>query len=359
MKIIVLGGSGFIGRHVCEKLAAAGHSITVPTRRLSSAKHLLPLPRLQLLQCNAHDSAQLLRAMAGHDVVVNLIAVLHGDEQRFDTVHVQLPQTIANACRAAGVPRVVHISALGAAPDAPSLYQRSKARGEAVLAASGLDVRLLRPSVVFGAEDKLLNLFASLQKMAPLMPLAGADTQFQPVWVEDVAQAVVHLATNNRLPTAVKFNPAKFNPAKTSPVPASSLDNTPASAFANRATTSVQSTRPIAAAHHAIFEACGPEALTLRQIVALAGRCVGAPRPIFALPAALANAQAWVLEHLPGEPLMSRDNLASMRVPNIASGTLPGLAELGITAASITTIAPTYLGAARTLDAYRKEVGLN
>jgi hypothetical protein len=164
----------------------------------------------------------------------------------------------------------------------------------------------------------------------------------------------VHLATNNRLPTAVKFNPAK-----TAPVRASSLDNTPASASANRATTSVQSTRPIAAAHHAIFEACGPEVLTLRQIVALAGRCVGAQRPIFALPAALANAQAWVLEHLPGEPLMSRDNLASMRVPNIASGTLPGLAELGITAASITTIAPTYLGAARTLDAYRKEVGLN
>ncbi len=346
MKIIVLGGSVFIGRHVCEKLAAAGHSITVPTRRLSGAKHLLPLPRLQLLQCNPHDSAQLVRAMAGHDVLVNLIAVLHGDAQRFDAVHVQLPQTIVNACRAAGVPRIVHISALGAALDAPSLYQRSKARGEAVFATSGLDVRMLRPSVVFGAEDKLLNLFASLQKAAPFMPLAGADTQFQPVWVEDVAQAVVHLATDNRLPS-----PAKFNPAKTAPASA----NIPV----NHATTSVQSTRPIAAAHHVIFEACGPQVFTLRQMVALAGRCVGAQRPIFALPAALANAQAWVMEHLPGEPLMSRDNLASMRVPNVTSGTLPGLAELGITAASLTTIAPTYLGAARTLDAYRKEVGLS
>jgi uncharacterized protein YbjT (DUF2867 family) len=334
MKIIVLGGSGFIGRHVCEKLSAAGHSITVPTRRLSSAKHLLPLPRLQLVQCNAHDSAQLARAVAGHDVLVNLIAVLHGDEKRFDAVHVQLPQSIAAVCHAAGVPRIVHISALGAALDAPSLYQRSKARGEAVLAASGLDVRMLRPSVVFGAEDKLLNLFASLQKMAPFMPLAGADTQFQPVWVEDVAQAVVHLATDNRLLSAQRATSASI-------------------------TTSVQSTRPVAAAHHAIFEACGPQMLTLREIVALAGRCVGAQRPIFALPAGLANAQAWLMEHLPGEPLMSRDNLASMRVPNIASGTLPGLAELGITAASITTIAPTYLGAARTLDDYRKEVGLS
>jgi uncharacterized protein YbjT (DUF2867 family) len=341
MKIIVLGGSGFIGRHVCEKLAAAGHSITVPTRRLSSAKHLLPLPRLQLLQCDAHDSAQLTRAVVGHDVLVNLIAVLHGDEKRFDAVHVQLPQSIATVCRAAGVPRIVHVSALGAAQDAPSLYQRSKARGEAGLAASSLDVRILRPSVVFGAEDKLLNLFARLQKIAPFMPLAGADTQFQPVWVEDVAQAVVHLATDNRLSGLTGTKPAS------------------ASAAAHRATTSVQSTRPVATAHHVIFEACGPQVFTLRQMVALAGRCVGAQRPIFALPAALANAQAWVMEHLPGEPLMSRDNLASMCVPNVASGTLPGLAELGITAASITTIAPTYLGAARTLDAYRKEVGLN
>ncbi len=332
MKIIVLGGSGFIGRHVCEKLAAAGHSITVPTRRLSSAKHLLPLPRLQLLQCDAHNQAQLERAVAGHDVLVNLIAVLHGDEQRFDAVHVQLPRTIVSACHVAGVPRIVHISALGAALDAPSLYQRSKARGEAVLSASKLDVRMLRPSVVFGAEDKLLNLFASLQKAAPFMPLAGADTLFQPVWVEDVAQAVVHLATDNRLPGHT--------------------------GLADAATTEAQSTLPVAASHSVIFEACGPQVLTLRQIVALAGRCVGAQRPIFALPTGLASAQAWVMERLPGEPLMSRDNLASMRVPNVASGTLPGLAELGITVASITTIAPTYLGAARTLDAYRKEVGL-
>ncbi len=351
MKIIVLGGSGFIGGHVCEKLATAGHSITVPTRRLSSAKHLQHLPRLQLLQCNAHDSVQLQHAVAGHDVLVNLIAVLHGDEERFNTAHVQLPQTIANACRAAGVPRIVHISALGAALDAPSLYQRSKARGEAVLAASGLDVRMLRPSVVFGAEDKLLNLFASLQKIAPFMPLAGADTQFQPVWVEDVAQAVVQLATDNRLPVLDRSSSAQATPAATTPKAAS--------APASPATAPVQSTRPVAAAHHAIFEACGPQVLTLREIVALAGRCVGAERPIFALPAGLANVQAWVMERLPGEPLMSRDNLASMRVPNIASGTLPGLAELGITAASMSTIAPTYLGAARTLDDYRKEVGLS
>jgi uncharacterized protein YbjT (DUF2867 family) len=318
MNIIVLGGSGFIGRHVCEKLAAAGHSITVPTRRLSGAVHLRPLPRLQLLQCDVHHSAQLAQTVAGHDVLINLIAVLHGDAARFEAVHVQLVRSIVAACQAGGVRRVVHVSALGASPDAPSMYQRSKAQGEAVLAAASapLDVRILRPSVVFGAEDKLLNLFASLQKIAPLMPLAGADTQFQPVWVEDVAQALLQLATTDRLPH--------------------------------------NSSRPSVGHHAAIFEACGPQVLTLRELVQLAGRCVGAQRPVLPLPEPLARMQAWVMERLPGEPLMSRDNLDSMRVPNIASGQLDGLAQLGITPSSITAIAPTYLAAKRTMDQYRK-----
>ena len=323
MKIVVLGGSGFIGRHVCEKLAAGGHSITVPTRRSAGAAHLLPLPRLQLLQCNVHDSAQLAQLVAGHEVLINLVAVLHGTAQRFDAVHVQLPNNMVAACRAGGVHRVVHVSALGAAADAPSMYQRSKAQGEAVLAAAcaagsagkPLDVRILRPSVVFGAEDKLLNLFAGLQKMAPLMPLAGADTQFQPVWVEDVAQAVLQLATTDRLPH--------------------------------------NSSKPSLGHRPAVFEACGPPVLTLRELVQLAGRCVGAQRPVLSLPAPLARLQAFVMEHLPGEPLMSRDNLDSMRVPNIASGQHDGLVQLGITPSSITAIAPTYLAAARTMDGYR------
>ena len=343
MKIVVLGGSGFIGRHVCEKLVSSGHSITVPTRRLSSAAHLLPLPRLQLLQCNVHDSAQLAQLVAGHDVLINLVAVLHGNAQRFDAVHVQLPNNMVAACKAGGVQRVVHVSALGAAVDAPSMYQRSKAQGEAVLAAAcaagsagkPLDVRILRPSVVFGAEDKLLNLFAGLQKMAPLMPLAGADTQFQPVWVEDVAQAVLQLATTDHL----RANTPAHSPA-----------NLPANLPTNAGATQAGST----AVNPAIYEACGPQVLTLRDLVQLAGRCVGAQRPVLPLPAPLARVQAWVMEHLPGEPLMSRDNLDSMRVPNIASGQQPGLAQLGITPSSITAIAPTYLAAARTMDQYRK-----
>jgi uncharacterized protein YbjT (DUF2867 family) len=186
-------------------------------------------------------------------------------------------------------------------------------------AGASLDIRILRPSVVFGAEDKLLNLFAGLQKIAPLMPLAGADTQFQPIWVEDVAQAVLQLATTDRLPQGSHG--------------ASTTSN------AN------------------VFEACGPQVLTLRELVQLAGRCVGAQRPVLSLPAPLARLQAFVMERLPGEPLMSRDNLDSMRVPNIASGLLPGLAQLGITPSSITAIAPTYLSATRTMDGYRQHAG--
>ncbi len=325
MKIIVLGGSGYIGSHVCEKLTAAGHSVTMSTRRVASAKHLQMLPRLELLACDVHDAAQLRSAVAGHDLLINLVAVLHGDEQRFAQVHVELPRKIVAACQAAGLQRIIHISALGAALDAPSMYQRSKARGEQVLVDSGLAVAMLRPSLVFGADDKLLNVFASLQRLAPVVPLAGADTQFQPVWVEDVAHAVLQLTTDTHYQNnSWLYNISLGYKAKT-------LSKT------------------------AIWELCGPQVLTLRQLFAIAGQCIGAQRPIVPLPMSVARLQAWVMEHLPGEPLMSRDNLASLQQPNIASGQHPGLADLGITPSSLRAIAPTYVGAHSTLDRYRKE----
>ncbi len=308
MKVLVLGGTGFIGRHVCEKLAAAGHRITVPTRRVATAKHIQMLPRLDLLECDAHDAAQLAHTVAGHDVVINLIAVLHGDEARFTHVHVALVEKIVAACKAtASVKRIVHVSALGAALDAPSMYQRSKARGEQVLQGSALDYAILRPSVVFGAEDKFLNLFAKLQALFPVMPLGGADTQFQPVWVEDVAQAVVEL---------VYYENHSYS--------------------------------------RNIYEACGDKIHSLADLVRLAGACSGNQRPIIALPRSLARMQAAVMEFLPGEPLMSRDNVDSMQVPNIASGTLPGLRDLGITPGSLESIAPTYLMHKDKLDEYRR-----
>lgn len=300
--VLVLGGSGFVGRSVCAKLVdhsgGAGGRIVVPTRRLARARHVQLLPTVQTVEADLHDDAQLARLVAGCDAVVNLVAILHGSEAAFERVHVELPRRLAAACRSAGVRRVVHVSALGVAPDAPSRYLRSKARGEAVLRNAGLDLTLLRPSVIFGAADRFLNLFATLQAAAPVMPLAGADSRYQPVWVEDVAAAIV--------------------------------------ACLERPDTIGQT-----------IECAGPKAYTLRELVALAGRFAGHARPVIALPDALGRLQALALECLPGEPLMSRDNLDSMRVPNVASGSLPGLDALGIRPSALEAIAPGYLAPAQ------------
>lgn len=299
-KILVLGGTGFVGRHVCEKLTRLSYAVTVPTRRRANAKLVQHLPRLDVLEANIHDPATLTRLVAGHDAVINLVAILHGDEAAFERTHVTLPKSLAAACVQTGVKRVVHVSALGAAVDAPSMYQRSKARGEATLQAAGLDLTILRPSVIFGADDKFLNMFASLQKVFPVMPLAGSATRFQPVWVEDVAQAVV-----NSVSTHVLDVPA-------------------------------------------ITEACGPDVFSLKELVQLAARYAGinhgAGRPVLALPMALGRIQAAAMRLLPGEPMLSRDNLDSMQVDNVASGNLPGLAALEITPTSLAAIAPLYLG---------------
>ncbi len=318
MKIIILGGTGFIGRHICEKLIRAGHQVTVPTRKIENAREIQTLPGLIPVRCNVHDAVQLAHAVAGHEVLINLVAVLHGSEAEFERVHVNLPTSIVAACKAGGIKRIVQMSSLGAALDAPSQYLRSKGRGEEVFASSGLDVCTLRPSVVFGEGDKLLNVFAQLQQTFPFVPLAGSTAQFQPVWVEDVAQAAVQLALHQNY----------------------KIDSTLRSIYAGQ----VPKT----------FEITGDQVMSLRQLFELAGRCVGASRPILHLPNRLARCQAWAMEKMPGPTLMSRDNLDSMNSPNVASGKLPGLRELGIEPSSMEAIAPTYLQPKRKMDQFRK-----
>ena len=298
-RVLVLGGSGFVGRHVCEQLARQGWHITLPTRRAVNAASVQSLPGLTVIEANVHQEADLARLMPGHDAVVNLVAVLHGSENRFESVHVDLPGKIASAMKKAGVQRLVHISALGADPQGPSMYQRSKARGETVLHNAGLQLTILRPSVIFGAEDKFLNLFADLQAVAPFMPLAGSGTSFAPVWVGDVAGAVVVCLQK---PETVGQT----------------------------------------------YEICGPDVMTLGELVQQAGQWAGVNhgrgRPVIGLPMWVGWLQAAAMEMAPGEPLMSRDNLASMKVDNIATGGYPGLEDLGINAASAAGVAPTYLG---------------
>jgi len=323
-RVLVLGGTGFVGRALAEQLQRPGgtlRQIRVPTRQLSHGRELGPLPTVELVQADVHDPAALVRLMRGCDAVVNLVAILHGSAWEFARVHVELPHSIAEAARLAGVRRLVHLSALGVGGHAgtpgggagmgrlPSHYLRSKAEGESRLRHARLDLTVLRPSVIFGAGDRFMNLFAQLQAWLPLMALAGADARFQPVWVQDVAAAIV-----------------------------ACLD------------------RPITIGQ--TCELAGPEVYTLAELVRLAGRVSGHPRPVLPLPRPLGRLQAALLSLLPGEPLMSADNLASMRVPNVAGGQLPGLAELGIQATALEAVLPTYLaptrGCAR-LDSWRAQ----
>jgi uncharacterized protein YbjT (DUF2867 family) len=298
--LLILGGTGFVGRSACEQLVehfgGGSAEIIVPSRHPAAAKHLQPLPTVRVVRADVHDEAQLGTLVRGCDAVINLVAILHGSAAAFERAHVELPRKLARACAAQGVRRVVHVSALGVGASAPSLYLRSKTAGEAVLASAGLDLTVLRPSVIYGEHDHFLNLFAQLQALFPVMPLAGAQARFQPVWVQDVAAAIVNCLG---MP--------------------SSIGQT--------------------------IECAGPEVFTLKELVQAAGRWSGHERPVFGLPDALARLQALAMEWLPGAPLMSRDNLDSMRMPNVASGRLPGLQALGITPATLASVAPGYLSA--------------
>ena len=170
-RILLLGGTGFVGRHVCEKLTRLGCSMTVITRRARQASAIQNLPRVNVIEGDVYNLEFLTQCMQKHDVVINLIAILHGTPAAFEKAHVQLPQVIAKACQDSGVHRLIHISALGASLTGPSEYQRSKARGEEIFKQAGLELTLLQPSVIFGKEDKFLNLFAQLQSITPIVPL--------------------------------------------------------------------------------------------------------------------------------------------------------------------------------------------
>lgn len=309
-RICVIGGSGFIGGYIAERLTEQGCQLTIATRRRERAKaSLLVLPGAQLVEADIHRPEALEALIAGHDAVINMVGILHGSAAQFDKAHVQLSEKVIAACQSQGVRRLIHISALGADERGPSLYQQSKGRAEARVRASGLEWTILRPSVVFGHGDSFLNMFASLLRKAPLLPLAGAQTRFAPIWADDVARAVEASLTRR-------------------------------------------------AAIGQSLDLAGPGVYTLAELVRLVGRRIGKPRPVIALPQGLAMLQAALMECLPGPTLISRDNVRSLSVDNVSGQPFPA-ALLGFSPTALEALAPGLLGNDefnQQMSAYRRQI---
>jgi uncharacterized protein YbjT (DUF2867 family) len=293
-RICVIGGTGFVGRHIAHQLVERGCDVRVLTRDRERAKHLLVLPSVEVIAANVHDTAELQRQLTDMDAVINLVGILHQSRKNsFNHAHVQLTQKILDACRAVGVKRVLHMSALAASADAPSAYLRSKAEAEnRVLAfqkAGNGATTMFRPSVIFGRGDSFINLFAQLIRSLPVVVLACPNARFQPIHVEDVARAFV-----DSLDQAHTFGQA--------------------------------------------YDLCGPKIYTLRELIGLIAALLGKRRPIIGLSDRLSYMQAWLMEWLPIK-LMTRDNYYSMQVDSVCNCDFP----FAFQPSTLESIVPDYL----------------
>lgn len=311
--VTVFGGSGFLGRHVVRALAKRDYRIRVAVRRPELSGHLQPLGRvgqIHAVQCNLRYPASIAAAMQGSSVAINLVGILtETSAQRFDGVQNDGAAAIADAARTAGA-RMVQVSAIGADAESQSRYARSKAGGDAAVLAAIPEAIVLRPSIVFGPEDQFTNRFAALARMSPVLPLVGADTRMQPVYVGDVAQAVTKAAAGEALPGR-------------------------------------------------IYELGGPEVLTFREIVELILRVIERRRMLLPLPFGLAKMQASILQFAPGPLKLTPDQVVLLRGDNVVSDqakknglTLEGL---GITPDPLEAIAPQYLWRFRAAGQFQRK----
>jgi uncharacterized protein YbjT (DUF2867 family) len=305
-KIVVLGGTGFVGSHLVPRLARDGHTITLLSRNRERHRELGVLPRVMVLNADVHDRATLARHLAGADAAINLVGILNergSDGSGFRKAHVELTEGLIEACVASGVSRLLQMSALRAG-EGSSHYLKTRGEAEARVKTSSLDWTLFRPSVIFGPDDGLFFRFASLLRLAPVLPLARAHAKFAPVHVGDVAEAF-------------------------------------ARALAHPHT------------HGHAYELAGPHTIELGELVRWTARMIGKRRLIVPLPDALGFVQACVGEWLPGKPI-SRDNFRSLQLDSVAHD--DGLGALGIVATPMDVIMPRLLaggGRQREFERYR------
>lgn len=298
--VCMLGGTGFVGAHLAARLVAAGHTVKILSRNPQRHRAVAVLPTVRLIECDVYDEEALLAAFRGCDAVINLVGILNETGgAKFRRAHVELPRKVAQACRAAGVRRLLHMSALNAdAGNAPSLYLRTKGEGEAALhvhAGGQVAYTVFQPSVIFGPGDSFINRFVGLLRMTPLLfPLACPGARFQPVYVGDVAEAFA-TALGRR------------------------------DAFGRR------------------YTLCGPKVYTLEEIVHFVRDQLGLSRWIWGLPHMLGKLQAMSLNLVPGKPF-SLDNWRSLQADSVCNGD-SGLAGLGIMPTSMAVMVPKYLGA--------------
>jgi uncharacterized protein YbjT (DUF2867 family) len=295
--ICILGGSGFVGQHLVNHLAAAGHRIRVPTRHRERHRELLVLPTADIINADINDETALARLFDGCDTVINLVAVLNESRRAtFRDMHVELPRRIVRTCRRAGITRLLHMSALNAdAKQGASRYLRSKGEGEDLVHAAAddaLKITSFRPSVIFGPGDHLFNHFAGLLRVSPVLPLPCPDTRFAPVYVGDVVQALVK-----------------------------SLDDK--------------------ASYGQRYELCGPRVYTVRELMTYTARALGVKRSIIGLSQGLSRLQAQLMQWLPGKPF-TVDNYRSLQVAAVCRGAFPALFDIVPT--SVESVVPYYVG---------------
>jgi NADH dehydrogenase len=315
-RILLLGGSGFVGSHLAARLVRDGHSVTVLSRQPHRHPALRVLPTLRLVAADVHDEAALTAACAQADVVINLVGILNEPGRNglgFRRAHTELARRVVEACRRVGVARLLHMSALNAdAAKGASYYLRSKGEAEGIVltqAGPELKVTVFQPSVIFGADDALTNRFAALLELAPLLfPLACHDATLAPVWVEDVVEAMARAIDDRRT-------------------------------------------------HGQRYQLCGPQALTLEQLLRFVRDQRGLRTLIWRLPRWLGKLQAALLEFVPGKPF-SLDNWRSLQLPSICSN--DGFAPFGIAPRALEAVAPAWLARRNQrgrYDAMRARVG--